>query len=42
MEVARSSCRNALKESGHALDYGDMEMGDHPYYILIQKQIFVK
>ncbi|XP_056619544.1 dynein axonemal heavy chain 6 [Triplophysa dalaica] len=25
MEVARSSCQNALKESGHTPDYGDME-----------------
>ncbi|XP_051560675.1 dynein axonemal heavy chain 6 [Myxocyprinus asiaticus] len=25
MEVARSACRNALKESGHTPDYGDLE-----------------
>lgn len=29
MEVARSSCRNALKESGHTPDYGDMQTGEH-------------
>ncbi len=28
MEVARSACRNALKESGHTPDYGDLATGD--------------
>lgn len=37
MEVARSACRNALKESGHTPDYGDLETGDT--FIQIKKTI---
>lgn len=40
MEVARSACRNALKEFGHTPDYGDLETGDT--FIHIQKQSCVK
>lgn len=39
MEVARSACRNALKESGHTPDYADLETGDT--FIEIQKQLYV-
>jgi len=40
MEVARSACRNALKEFGHRPDYGDLETGDN--FILIHKQMCQK
>uniref|UniRef100_A0A8C2GSU6 Dynein, axonemal, heavy chain 6 n=1 Tax=Cyprinus carpio TaxID=7962 RepID=A0A8C2GSU6_CYPCA len=38
MEVARSACRNALKESGHTPDYADLETGDT--FIQMQKQLY--
>lgn len=40
MEVARSACRNALKEFGHTPDYGDLETGDN--FMQTYKQLCVK